>query len=130
MNAPCGACGSEGYLRRGTAPPWTLCRMCGRAWMPGLLHEPSFPPLSWWIEHRGTDPMSYGEWVVFEADTNARVSFELAATPFRSTALDLIQAFLNSIATKRDAGDLARTDTLTPDVARHRAASTSRTEDP
>lgn len=111
LNVLCLACGSGGYVDRGSSPPWTLCRLCGRAWMPGFLHDSAVAPLSWWIEW-DADRLG-GCWRIFETDHEVDASFEVAATPRRSIALDLVQELLNLLARQRDAAELTPSESAT-----------------
>lgn len=87
---PCLSCGSGGFVDRGSSPPGTLCRLCGRAWTAGLLHGRNYPALSWWVEWDRAE----GVWRLYETDVDAGVSREVARTRRRRTALDLIEALL------------------------------------
>jgi hypothetical protein len=109
MRAPCLRCGSAGHVDRGTSPAWTLCRLCGRAWIPSLgKAHPTYPELAWWVEwDRDRFGPGLGGWGLYESDVAASFSAEIAASRSRATLLDVLQALLDLIG-KRTGSRTAR----------------------
>ena len=107
MRAPCLRCGSAGHVDHGTSPAWTLCRLCGRAWIPSLgKNHPAYPELAWWIEwDRDHFGAGLGAWTLYEADVGASFSTNIAVSGCRRTILDLLEAVLGVIATRTGAAD-------------------------
>jgi hypothetical protein len=99
MRAPCLACGSAGHVDRGTSPAWTVCRLCGRAWIPSLgKAHPAYPELAWWTEWVPDDSATgRGAWALYESDVAASFSTEISASPSRKAILDFLVAVLDVI---------------------------------